>query len=302
MHTQRRSELLLASVIIARSSSYLCSKTALGSVTPFTLLSLRFSLAFVLLLVLFWKRLVGISMKTVLRGALLGASFFAMLTAEMFALRTTQSSTAALLENMAIVFVPVFSAVIYKKRMTKDTAAGALIAFLGAVLVILRNGRPELGGGVPLCILAAVLYAVSILLTSRESQKDDPLTLGILQVGFMALFSNAAALASGTYTIPHSPGVWGCILILAVVCSCFGYTLQPVAQKGTTPERAGLFCALNPAVAAVLGWAIRGENLGALGVLGAAVILCGILASNYLSRHSGPRIRRSGGARLSSAH
>jgi drug/metabolite transporter (DMT)-like permease len=63
------------------------------------------------------------------------------------------------------------------------------------------------------------------------------------------------------------------------VCSGFGFTLQPVAQAGTTAERAGMFCALNPLVACVLGVVFLHEHIGAQGLVGAALILTGILLS-----------------------
>ena len=69
------------------------------------------------------------------------------------------------------------------------------------------------------------------------------------------------------------------VLALAVVCSGFGFTLQPVAQEGTTAERAGMFCALNPLVASVLGVVFLHEHIGIQGIVGAALILAGILLS-----------------------
>ena len=70
--SEKRAELLLACVIIARSTSFVFNKLGLGTMTAFNLLAVRFLLAFVLLALLFWKRLRHISRRTVGRGALLG--------------------------------------------------------------------------------------------------------------------------------------------------------------------------------------------------------------------------------------
>ncbi len=72
-------------------------------------------------------------------------------------------------------------------------------------------------------------------------------------------------------------GEWGPILYLALVCSCFGFTLQPVAQRYVSAERAGLFCALNPLTAAVLGGLVLHEDFGLSSVLGGVLILIGIV-------------------------
>ena len=57
-----------------------------------------------------------------------------------------------------------------------------------------------------LALLAAMFYACAIILTDRLSHKDDPLTLGILQVGFMGIFNAAASVLSESPVLPSQPG------------------------------------------------------------------------------------------------
>lgn len=280
--TQRRAEILLAAVIIARSTSYLFSKTCLQTMEPFNLLSLRFITAFAFLMIFFWKRIIRAKRRTVLRGALLGGSFFAVMTAEMFGLSVTDSSTVSLLENTAIIFVPFMQAALIRKLPNFSAAASAVIAFGGVALLTFGGGSFSLTGGELLCILAALLYAVSIILTDRFSHHDDPLELGVFQVGFIGLFSLIATVLAETPRLPPSGQTWFSILILAVVCTGFGFTLQPVAQSGTTAERAGLFCALNPAFATILGFIFLHEEMGLQKVIGALLVLSGIMVSRVL--------------------
>ena len=75
--------------------------------------------------------------------------------------------------------------------------------------------------------------------------------------------------------------------LLALVCSGFGFTLQPVAQSGTTADHAALFCALNPFVAATLGAVCFHEHFGLAGLLGGALILAGILVSCWPQKTGG---------------
>lgn len=84
---------------------------------------------------------------------------------------------------------------------------------------------------------AALLYAAAIIATDRFSHHDDPLTVGIVQVGMLG------------------------VLALAIVCTGFGFTLQPVAQSHTSAERAGLFCALSPACATLFGAVLLHEKI-----------------------------------------
>ena len=106
---RRQAEMLLASVILARSTSFLFSKTALEEMGLFELLALRFLLAFFLLALLYGRRLwreVGKSM--ILRGAVLGTVLYLVMAAEMMALRQSDIYVTAFLENTAFLFVPFF--------------------------------------------------------------------------------------------------------------------------------------------------------------------------------------------------
>lgn len=89
---------------------------------------------------------------------------------------------------------------------------------------------------------------------------------------------------------PHLPGTareWG--VILALVCSCFGFTFQPVAQRYTTAERAAQLCAVNPLSTAVLSAVFLHETMDILEIIGAALILCGIVLHNYQPRKAASR-------------
>ena len=128
---------------------------------------------------------------------------------------------------------------------------------------------------------AASLYACAILTTDRLTHKGDinSLTAGIVQVATIGVLSLIASCIMETPRLPQGGTEWLSVLALAVVCSGFGFTLQPVAQAGTTAERAGMFCALNPLVASVLGVVFLHERIGGQGIFGAALILSGILLS-----------------------
>ncbi len=65
----RKAELLLAAVIIARSTSLLFVKVGLGTISPFNLIAARFCLAFVILSVIFYKRLLHGNVRDIKCGA-----------------------------------------------------------------------------------------------------------------------------------------------------------------------------------------------------------------------------------------
>lgn len=289
--TRRNAEILLAAVILARSTSFLFSKIGLQGMGKFNLLGLRFLLAFAVLTLLFHKRLLHMNRRTFLGGLALGALYFLVMTAELSGLKTTATSTVSFLESTAIVLVPLFEAALCRKLPAKKGMLSALVSLAGVGLLTLASGLSMTPGEL-YCVATAILYAAAILLADRLTHGDvDPLATGILQVGFIGLFSIAASFLFEAPRLPESGMEWVVVLMLAVVCSGFGFTLQPVAQSGTTAERAGMFCALSPLSAAVLGAAVLGEKFGLQSLFGAALIVGGIVIS-HLQRPAAPGLRR----------
>ena len=133
--SEKRAELLLACVIIARSTSFVFNKLGLGTMTAFNLLAVRFLLAFALLALVFYRRLRHVGRRMRLRGALLGGLFFLIMSGERFSLRTVDSGTVSLLENMAILFVPLLESAISRRLPRPATLLSAAVALVGALFV-----------------------------------------------------------------------------------------------------------------------------------------------------------------------
>ena len=102
---QGTAELLLLTVIVSRSISYVLSKIGLNGMPPLELLSIRFFLTTVILLILFHKRLPQITPALFKSAGLLGTLLFGCMACELISLTTVASSTVAFLENTSVVSV-----------------------------------------------------------------------------------------------------------------------------------------------------------------------------------------------------
>lgn len=279
IRSRSRAELLLAGVITARATSYLFSKLIMQSMSMFNMLGIRFLLAFTLLLILFFKRIRKINRKTFAAGAVMGCLYFLVMTAELNGLKRTSSGNVSFLENTAIVIVPLLQAVLLRRFPRWKAVICALLCLIGVGFLTIGSGM-AFGAGEMFCMLAAFLYACAILTTDRLTHGNiDALAAGIVQVGMIGALSLTASLLFEAPRLPSGMLEWTGIAMLAVVCSGFGFTLQPVAQSGTTAERAGMFCALNPMVATILGIVFLHEAFTVQSAVGGGLILAGILIS-----------------------
>ena len=270
-------EVLLAALITARATSYMFSKLLLETMGQFTLLGLRSLLAFAVLLAISFKYLKATKKEDVTYGILVGACLFTVMCLELSGLKHTSSVSVSFEENMAVIFVPILLAVINRKLPSRKTVAAVSMSAVGIALLKLNPEGFDFNIGDLYGILSAVAYAATIILIASIGGKGDQLRIGIYQVGTIGVLAMAAALIFETPALPAAGMEWGYLLYLAIVCSVFGFTLQPYAQSRTTAERAGMLCALNPVTAAVLGMVFLGETMTAKGILGAVLIVAGIL-------------------------
>lgn len=301
---QKQAQLLMAAVILTRSSAYIFSKTGLETLGTFNLLAARFLLGFFVLLVLFRRQLHRMSRGDLIGGAVIGAVFTVVMALELTALKTTDTSTVSFLENTAVVYVPLIEALLIRRLPKPASIVSAALALCGVGLLTLRGGAISFTPGELLCLGTAVLYAVSIIVTDRFSHRCDALLVGIVEVGAIGVFSLVLSLILEQPRIPAGGTEWGCVLVLALLCTGFGFTLQPVAQSHLSSQTSGLMCALNPAFAALLGVVFLGEAVTVQGVFGALLILSSLFVPHLFGgdQHTHhPHFLRSHGTRRAGA-
>ena len=70
------------------------------------------------------------------------------------------------------------------------------------------------------------------------------------------------------------------MLILVLVCSCFGFAFQPLGQKYLKAENAAVLTVVNPLTASVLGIIVAGETLTLIKLVGYILILAALVIYN----------------------
>ncbi|WP_108671484.1 DMT family transporter [Peribacillus acanthi] len=279
-----KAELLLVLVAIFWGSSYLFMEMGLQSISEFNLIALRFGLAFLLAASLFLKRLCHIDFMTLKFGMILGLILFLIFTAITFGLKTTTTSNAGFLVSLTVVFVPIISSVVLKKKMEHKLISSIILALIGISFLTIKLPLHIMPGDL-FCIIAAFLYALHILIVSFVAQKIDTLNLGIIQLGFAGIFGLIFSLFIETPTFPTSTKGWVSILALSIFCSALGFIIQIVAQQYTSATKTGLIFSLEPVFAAIFGFIFLDENMSTIGVLGAILVLLSIILTNTINKN-----------------
>ena len=93
----------------------------------------------------------------------------------------------------------------------------------------------------------------------------------------LVAFAGLAIVAVPTAAVPHGWTVWGALLVTGIFASALGFLVQTWAQQVTSATRTALVFTLEPVWAALFGYTLAGDRLGALGWAGCVVIMAGIV-------------------------
>lgn len=183
--------------------------------------------------------------------------------------------TASIL--LALVIAARAVSFMFSKICLSTMNAFNLLSVCGIALLSLKGQTVSFSSGERYLLCAALFYASAIIVTNRLTACGDPFNMGFFQVCTIAFLGTVSASLSGRYTLPVSVWQYVMIFLLAVVCTCFGFTLQPVAQSRIPSDKAALFCAINPFVASILGVVFLHENFTIFTISGELMILAALI-------------------------
>ncbi len=277
--------LLLATAIWGWS--FVPVKEAMGHTSPLWFLALRFAMAVLLFLPLAPRRARDWG-----QGLALGLFLFAGYAFQTWGLVYTTAQKSGLITGLSVVLVPPI-AHLFGERTPLHTWAGMGIAAAGVVILALGGGGPlgPASTGDFLTVLGAISYALYLVLQGRWVGEGRWQRLLLPQFVAVAALSALGAAAAGEVTAALSPVVWRAAATTAVLASGVSFWLLLWAQRHLPTGYTALVLALEPAFAAVFGWWLLRETLTGPQILGAGLILLGILWPNLRAARAAPRER-----------
>jgi drug/metabolite transporter (DMT)-like permease len=212
-----------------------------------------------------------------LGGILTGLVLFGGASLQQVGLVETDAGKAGFITGMYVVLVPILGLVI-GKRTSLFNWIGAVLAAVGLYLLMVTSGlsiaRSDL-----LVLIGALVWAVHVHLVGHFSPRIGAIRLAVTQFLICGVLSLGVALAFEQPSWSQLlAGIWP-LLYASFISVAIAYTLQVVAQQWADPAHAAIILSLEGAFAALGGWLILGEDLGLRGLLGAGIMLAGMLVS-----------------------
>ncbi len=255
---------------------------ALEDVTPSAYLVLRFGVAVVVVapFAVLIARRQGEDRRLLMRvGFIAGVLLFGGYAAQTVGLQYTTPSTSAFLTGLYVIFTPFVEALVVRTAPSRRVVGSALLATVG--LYLLTGADLALGRGELLTILCALIFAIWIVYQGRYAARIHPIPFTTVQMVTLVVVGIPAMARQGIGEL--SPTAWFAIVFTGVACSAVALSLQLWGQRRIPPARAALILLLEPVFAGLISF-VDGERLGAMGLIGAAVILGAIVLAEL-----GPR-------------
>lgn len=273
-------EWALIGVTMIWGATFLIIRRVLEDTGPLFFVGLRFASAALVMLLISFPVLRGFTVREVLGGTAIGCSLCAGFALQTWGLQTITASKSAFLTAFYVPAVPLLQWLVMRRPPQRMAWAGLALAFPGVLLLSGTGGVASgFGTGELLTALGAFALAGEIILIGVVARGANVRRITIVQVTVASLLSFALMPAAGEGLPPFSWLVVYSACGLGVASALIQCVIN-WAQKRVSPTRATLIYTGEPLWGGFFGH-MAGERLPASALLGGALIIAGILISEW---------------------
>jgi drug/metabolite transporter (DMT)-like permease len=290
---------LLGALYLSLASSiwggmYVVSKYVLDYIPPFTLVWLRYIIAFVFLWVILKavQKRSGKEEKLNKRDWILICwigfiGYFISISFQFIGTLLSDAHTGSLITSATPAFMVIFAMFVLKEKLTIRKTISMFLATLGVVIVIgwdTKVGTYFLGSII--LVGAAITWALLSVYVKMAAKRFSSLTITTYAIGFALAFTTPVMMweiQSHDVYYQNILIVLG-ILYLGLVSTAGAFFLW---NKGLELMDAGigsLFFFFQPVVGTFLGWLLLNEEINANFFIGAILILAGVVIVTFQKR------------------
>lgn len=246
--TQILARLALVVATLIWGSTFVFMKDTVDVLAPSWLLFARFTVGWVLLSVIFAKKLKNLNKSYFTNGAVIGLCLFLAYFSQTNGITGTTPGKNAMLTAGYCVLVPFLMWIVNRKRPDIYNILAAFICIVGIGMVALTSEGETftIVPGDALTLLGAFFYAAHIVAVWNLAKDKDPILITIVQFFYCSVFCLAVSLITGKplelAAVPLENYVM--LAYLAVFGTTTALLLQNVGQKFVPPSAASILLSL----------------------------------------------------------
>lgn len=264
-------------------STFFMIKDVVARMPVADFLAVRFVVAALVMLALFFRQVRRLGWAQILRGLLLGLIYGGGQLLQTWGLSMIAPSVSGFVTGMYVVFTPMLATLLLRQRMPGVVWLAVLLATAGLALLSL-NGI-SVGLGVWLTLASALLYGLHIIGLGQWSRSDEAFGLSAVQ---MVAIAGVCLLA----TAPHGPvlppdrSAWFAVLYMALIAGAGAMLMQTWAQAHMPATRAAIVMTTEPVFAAGFAVAFGHDLLTWRMLAGGGLVLAAMYMVELMPRRS----------------
>lgn len=276
-------------------SSFISTKILMtqGGFTPVEMYSYRFFAAYIVLLLISFKKLFANNWRDevvlMICGMCSGTLYF---ITENYALQYTTVANVSLLSGLSPILTTLLMAAFFRQKVGAGVAIGTVVAAIGAGCVVFSHGEGfEFNPlGDILAFSSAFVWAIYTILVRNVMPHYNTffITRKLFFYGVLTSIPFFLATQEPPYhflmlfDFAHPELVLN-FLFLVVMCSAVSYVLWNEAMKALGPVHANNYIYMQPIVSMIVAYITLGEEIYTLGYIGCVLIIGGLICADKLN-------------------
>lgn len=215
-----------------------------------------------------------------------GLALFSAAALQQVGIFHTTVANAGFLTALYVPMVPLYACVILKVRIHWSVWPASIGCLIGTYIMS-GAGNLSLGTGDLWVIASAFFWATHVLLVGAMATRTQaPLVVAVVQFLVCALAGLIAGLIVERPVLADFDGAYFGIFYAGILSVGTAFTLQVIAQRYSPAPDTAIILSAETVFAALAGFIFLGERLSTAQLLGASLILIGILTVQLLPIYS----------------
>ncbi|MDR2105583.1 MAG: DMT family transporter [Deferribacteraceae bacterium] len=292
--TKTENNILLFSVTLCWSASYIFIKSLPPDFSPYAYLTMTAGIAAVILSIVFWRQLKQIKSSTVWRSFILSIFLTIDMLLEKKGIELIPASNASFLSALTIMIVPLIM-LLFSVKPSRNNIIGACIIVFGLGFSTRFSPSGFLSLGTFYMLSASFFYSLYIIAADRFTKEENPLLICVVQMIFAALLGYiiwSIEEPRTFFSVNYTHELLSSVFILAFFMKAYAYIVLMFSQRYADPIRVTIIASTEPVIALLLAVTVPavysgGERLTAFSLCGSLFIAVGavIAGTNFLEKN-----------------
>lgn len=276
-------DLLLVITAVVWGGGFIGVAKSLDTLEPFYMIGIRFFIASILMVSVFWKKLQHITKEDILPGIWSGIFLFLGFAGQTLGAKYLSVGKLAFLTALNVLMVPFLALAVFKEHIKKHNIIAGLIAVVGfGFLNLTKDVGFNVGIGEVLAIGGAIFFAAQITALGHYSKKGDVCILAVIQMVVCCILGFACAFMFEAAPTQFDMEMLQPVAYLGVFSTFVAFLCQTIGQKYTSAARAAIILSLESVFGTLFSVIILKEVLTVNMAIGAILILLSVILAEYM--------------------